>query len=125
MEIRTEGIKMKGKDFKKMDISKLEVLYEKALKKASLLFSEGSKLYQEANCYQHYGRKVAYWLGKKKAINCLAFRKINKYYGKCLSYSSKLELTLQYLFREECARCKLTDNEKRTKILINKLKGGH
>jgi len=125
MEIRTEGIKMKGKDFKKMDIPKLETYYEKATRKAKLLFEEGNKLYKEANNYSHQGWLVAYWLGKKKAMDCLAFRKVNKIYGKCLCCSSKWELTLQFLFREHCAKCKLTDNEKRTKILINKLKRGH
>ncbi len=122
MEIGTEGIKMKGKDFKKMDIPKLENYYEKAMKKASLLFQEGNKLCEEANCYSHFGWKVAYWLGKKKATNCLAFRKLNRYYGKCLCHFD-WETSLQYLFREYCAKCKLTNNEKRTKILINKLKG--
>jgi len=114
---------MNGKDFKKMDIPELETYYEKAMRKASLLFQEGNKLNLEASCYSHFGSRVAYWLGKKRAMNCLAFRKLDRYYGKCLCYCGKWGFSLQFLFREYCAKCKLTNNEKRTKILINKLKG--
>jgi len=110
---------MEKRKLKEESLERLTELYLKATEKQECLFRESRKLWCLMEETRKFKWKVAYWLGKKKALKCLAFRKINRDYVKCLV--NRLEATRQELFRYWCAKCQLSEMEKTFLILDNKL----
>ena len=110
---------MRKRDFKKENLKTLDKLYEKANEKEELLYREWHNLWRLIRETQRFKWRVAYWLGKKKALKCLVFRKESRYCVKCLA--NRVEATPQELFRYWCAKCSLTDKQKMLFTLENKL----
>jgi len=113
-------MKLDGKKLKKESLERLKELYEKATEKEDSLFTESLRLRSLAEEVSRFRWRIAYWLGKKKAKNCIAFRKIGVMYGRCLA--NNLDATFQELFRYWCAKCQLTKEDKTYLILDNKLR---